>query len=535
MNITALKDTRADFTADIASATIVFLVALPLSLGVASFSQVPLTAGLVSSIISGLIVAWISGARMAVSGPAVGLAVFVVSAIQTLGSFESVLTAVVLAGVMQMLFGIFRIGYLGSFVPHSVARGMLTAVGLIMILKQIPHALGWDANFLGDESFGSELLISTENTFTEIFHAIQGYNPLAVAISAVCAAVFFIWHNRIAPQKWVFGKIPAALAAVLAGTLFHEVFGWLAPDLDTKFAVGHFIKMPELTSKPLRSLLVSPNWPAMADPATWRIAFFIAMFGSVETLLTVEAAERYDPKQIPANSNRELMAQGIGNILCGLFGGLPIAAGILRTTANIYGGARSRLSNFLHGILLLLATVAFANIMNHIPIAALSALIIIVGSQLVRPQFWKIEYREGPEQFLPFMVTIIAICFTDLLSGVAIGLMVGLGIVIRMNHHSAITVVNDGRYILVRFAKDVTFAHKSSLKKTLRSIPRGSDVTIDGTGAQFIDYDIVDTVRDFRDGAAARNISVTLKNLRSRRMSLRGVLDGKLQEPFAGK
>jgi MFS superfamily sulfate permease-like transporter len=229
------------------------------------------------------------------------------------------------------------------------------------------------------------------------------------------------------------------------------------------------------------------------------------------------------------------MAQGFGNILCGLFGGLPIAAGILRTTANIYGGARSRLSNFLHGVLLLVATVAVSSAMNHIPIAALSALIIIVASQLVRPQFWKVEYREGTEQFLPFIVTVLAIAFTDLLTGVSIGLMVGLAIVIRMNHHSAITVVNDGRYILVRFAKDVTFAHKASLKKTLRAIPKGSDVTIDGIGAQFIDYDIIDTLRDFRDGAAARGITVSLKNLRSRRMSLRGVRDGKLQEPFVGE
>jgi MFS superfamily sulfate permease-like transporter len=533
--LTSTQDRRADITADLASATIVFLVALPLSLGVASVSNAPLTAGLVSSIISGLIVSWLSGARMTVSGPTVGLAALVMAATQTLGSFDSVLTAIVLAGVFQMLFGMFRLGYLGSFVPHSVIRGTLAAVGLIMILKQFPHALGWDANFLGDESFGSDSLISGENTFTEIYHAIMDYNPLAVAISAVCMVVFFVWHNRIAPRQGFWGKIPAALAAVVAGTFFHELFGWAAPELDTKFAVGHFIKMPDVSSIPLKSLATSPNWPALADPATWRIAFFISLFGSVETLLTVESAERYDPKQIPANANRELMAQGVGNILCGLIGGLPIAAGILRTTANIYGGARSRLSNFLHGVLLLVATVAVFSAMNHIPIAALSALIIIVASQLVRPQFWKIEYREGTEQFLPFIVTVLAIAFTDLLTGVSIGLMVGLAIVIRMNHHSAITVVNDGRYILVRFAKDVTFAHKSSLKKTLRAIPQGSDVTIDGIGAQFIDYDIIDTLRDFRDGAAARRITVSLKNLRSRRMSLRGVRDGKLQEPFVGE
>jgi MFS superfamily sulfate permease-like transporter len=533
--VIAFKNIRDNLTADISSATIVFLVALPLCLGVASVSQVPLASGLISSIIAGLIVTWLSGSRMTVSGPSVGLAVFVMTAVQTLGSFDTVLTAIMLAGGIQILFGILRLGFFASFVPHSVARGMLTAVGLIMILKQIPHALGWDANFLGDESFGSDSLISSENTFTELYHACVGYNPLAVSISLVSLFVFFIWRNKVEPLNKIFGKIPAALAAVLAGTLFHELFGVMAPDLDTKFSVGHFIKMPELTGLPLANILKVPQWSTFNNPDTWKIAIFLALFASVESLLTVEAAERYDPRHVPANTNRELVAQGIGNVLCGILGGLPLATGVLRTTANIYGNAKSRGSSFIHGILILTATFVFPNLMNHIPIAALSTLLIIVGSQLVRPQFWKVEYQEGPEQFLPYIVTIIAIGFTDLLSGVAIGLLVGLAIVIRMNHHSAITIVNDGNYMLVRFAKDVTFGHKAALKKILRDLPNGTYVTIDGTGAHFIDYDIIDTVRDFRDGAPGRNISVNLKNLRSKRMSIRGVLDGKLQEPFAGE
>jgi MFS superfamily sulfate permease-like transporter len=504
-------------------------------LGVASFTQLPPASGLISAIIAGLVVTWISGSRMAISGPAVGLALFLTSSMRTLGSFEAIMTAIFIAGLLQILLGVFRAGLLSSFVPHSVIRGMLTAIGLIVILKQLPHALGWDANFLGDESFGSDSLFSTENTFTEIYHAILGYNPLALSISIVSMTVFFIWHNHIAPKQRLFGKIPAALMAVIAGTLFHELFAHFAPDLDTKFSVGHFITMPDLPPGPFWEYLRSPDWSATGNPATWYVAAFLAFFGSVESLLTIESADRYDPKLIPSNPNRELIAQGVGNILCGLLGGLPLAAGVIRTTGNIYGGARSRLSGFMHGLLILLATLLFAKFMEHIPIAAFSTLLIIVASQLVRPRFWKVEYAEGPEQFLPFLITIIAIAVTDLLSGVGIGLMVGLAIVIRMNHHSAITVVNDGNHILIRFAKDVTFAHKATLKKILRGIPKGSFVNIDGTGAHFIDYDIVDTVRDFRDGALARNITVNLKNLRSKRMSIRGVMDGKLQEPFAGK
>jgi MFS superfamily sulfate permease-like transporter len=512
-----------------------FLVALPLSLGVASFMGAPLLSGILSSVVAGVVVTWLSGTRVTVSGPTAGLAMVILWGIQSLGSFEAVLTALVLAGFLQLLFSAVKLGSIASFVPHSVVRGMLTAVGLIMILKQIPHALGWDANFLGDESFASEALMSTENTFTEIYHAIIDLNPLALVIATVTIIVFLACKKHCASKPILATYAPPAVLAIVAGTLVHEVFALVAPELDSQFSVGHFIQMPPFDINHITAALQRHDWSLLGRSTTWVVALAIACYSSLETLLTVEASDRYDPKQIPANGSRELLAHGVGNLICGLIGGLPIAAGVLRTTANIYGGASSRLSNLLHGLLFLIFALLGSALINRIPIAAFSALIIVVGYQLVRVQFWKIEYQEGPEQFLPFVVTIIASGFTDVLSGVAVGLLVGLAIVIRMNHHSAITVVSDGSDILVRFAKDVTFAHKASLKKILRYIPPMSNVTIDGTGAHFIDYDIVDTVRDFRDGAPARSINVTLKNLRSKRMSIRGVLDGKLQEPFAGK
>ena len=520
---------------DISAGIVVFLVALPLCFGVASAAQVPLSAGLISAIIAGILVPWISGSALTIAAPATSLAVLVFPAIKSLGSFDAVLVGIFLAGLIQILLGLLKTGAFSSFFPHSVVKGMLSAVGFMMILKQIPHVLGWDADFIGDESFDAEIMVTPGNTFTDIYHAFQSYNVTAITVSVFSFAAFFAWRSPKITQNKYLAKIPAAVIAIAMGTIVHELIGAYSPMLALKSTEGHFMTMPTAGLASFILQIHQPDWSSLINPTTWHFAFWIAILGSVESLLTLEAADRFDPKHLSFHSNRELIAQGIGNSLCGLLGGLPLASGIIRSTANIYGGARSRLSGFIHGLLLIIAVTFIPNLLNHIPLAAFATLIIVVAAQLVRPAFLRDVYLEGPEQFLPFIVTIIAIVFSDLLSGIGIGLIVGWIIVIRMNHHSALTVVNDGSDILVRFAKDVTFAHKLALKKILNKIPQNSFVTIDGTRAHFIDHDILDVVREFRDIAPSRNISVNLKNLRSKRMSILGVMNGKLQEPFAGK
>lgn len=519
---------------DISAGIVVFLVALPLSLGAAIAAGAPLASSLISSVIGGLIVTWISGSRVTIAAPAVGLAVFVSSQMKALGSFEAILTGVVLAGLLQVILGILRAGAVASFFPHSVIKGMLAAVGTFMILKSIPHLLGWDGDYQGNESFVTASFLGKGNTFSNIAYALIELQVGAVIVSTMTLAIYFLFQRKFFTEAKSLSYLPAALFAVIAGTLCHEALLVFAPHLALPVNEGHFVSLSSGSIASFFSDLKSPDWTSINSSATWRFALVIALFSSIESLLTVEAADRFSPKHQMSNLDRELVAQGVGNILCGLMGGLPIAAGVIRSTANIYSGARSRYAGFIQG-LLVAAVMLAPGLFNHVPLAALSTIIILMAFQLIRPEFTREVYAEGIEQFLPFGVTIIAILFTDLLTGVAIGLIVGWLIVIRMNLHSAITVVSDEQDILVRFAKDVTFAHKLSLKKTLLGLPHHSRVTIDGTGAHFIDHDILDVVSDFIDVAESRHIELNLRNLRSKRLSIKGVLDGKLQEPFASK
>lgn len=518
---------------DVAAGFVVFLVALPLCLGIALASEAPLASGILTGVIAGIVVSWLSGSHLSVSGPAAGLTLTVTASIALLGSFESLLVAIFIAGLLQIIFGLCRLGTLASFFPHSVIKGMLAAIGLIIILKQIPHAVGWDVDFEGNEAF---LHAATpDNTFSGIAHAFQRLSPGAVAVSVTAFLALLFWGSAFIRSRKNLKSIPPPLVAVLVGLAVNEFLRYFAPGLALTGAEGKLVTLPSGGLTGFLAQLPVPRWDALYEGATWKVAVTIGVIATIESLLSVEAVDKIDPDRRSSDTNRELIAQGTGNILCGLFGGIPMTSVIVRSSANVYAGGRTRLSCFVHGVFLMAAVLFLAGVLNRIPLAALAAVLISVGFKLVSLDIIRKTIAEGFEQALPFFVTMVAIVCTDLLTGVCIGLVVGLTIVIRMNHHSALTQVSNGNDILIRFAKDVSFFHKPALKEMLANIPGNSNVLIDGTAAQFIDHDIVEAVRDFVEGAPHRNLHVTCKGLRSKRMSVKGIRNGHVQESFVSQ
>ncbi|MDX2182076.1 MAG: SulP family inorganic anion transporter [Bryobacteraceae bacterium] len=505
---------RHDLKADLSAGLVVFLVALPLCLGIALASGAPLFAGVIAGIVGGTVVAILSGSEVSVSGPAAGLAVIVATAIQNLGKFEIFLTAVVCSGVLQVALGLARLGSLSNYVPNAVIKGMLAAIGIVIVLKQIPHALGRDKDYEGDLSF---LEAAGENTLTDIVHAVLSMNGPAVAISAISLAVLLLWERpEIKRMAWL-RAVPGPLIVVALGIGLNELF---------RVAFGsfylsdpeHLVRLP--VSANLREFFGQFRWPdfaALSDRRVYTTAATLAVVASLESLLSLEAADKLDPQKRISSPNRELVAQGLGNFISGLIGGLPVTSVVVRTSANIYAGARTRWSSFTHGILLLVAVLAIPGVLNRTPLAALAAILIVIGYRLARIDLFRNMYAAGWGQFLPFIVTVVAIVLSDLLIGVAIGLVVGLFFVIRANHHQPLTLVNQDSYYLLRLNKDATFIHKAAIKDMLRSIPNNSHLTIDGTKALYIDHDIAEVVEEFRHSAEFKNITIETKNFENRR------------------
>jgi MFS superfamily sulfate permease-like transporter len=488
---------------DLQSSLVVFLVALPLCLGIALASGAPMSSGLVAGIVGGLVVGAISGSPISVSGPAAGLTVIVASSIQSLGSFEVFAFAVFLSGIFQILFSFCRGGVIGDYFPSSVIRGMLAAIGLILILKQFPHAVGYDADYMGDESFQE---VGGQNTFTRLFSTLQMLHWGAMMISLVAFFIILGWEKMAAKGIKFFQLIPGALIAVLSGIF-----------LSIAFQGNPFYQLrpDQLVSLPLNGLTEFQFFiPGLGDLLNLRVlivAFTIALVGSLESLLSVDAADKLDEDGGITDKNRELFAQGVGNSLSGLFGGLPVTAVIVRTSANTNAGAKTRLSAILHSCWLFLAVVLVPLYLNYIPLAALATILILVGYKLTKPKIMMEMYKRGWANFFPFLTTVVAILLTDLLTGIAIGLVVGFFFVVKTNLHKAIVLVQDESMFLLRFHKDVSFLQKSSLQKMLRSLPEGSSVLIDGATSVFVDNDIVDVLEDFMKRAPAAGIKVTLK------------------------
>ncbi len=488
---------------DFQSSLVVFLVALPLCLGISLASGAPMSSGIVAGIIGGLVVGALSGSPISVSGPAAGLTVIVASSIQSLGSFELFAVAVFLSGVFQILFSVCRGGVIGDYFPTSVIRGMLAAIGLILILKQFPHAVGYDADYMGDESFQEA---GGQNTFTRLFSTLQMLHWGAVIISLSAFFIIIAWEKMASKGIKFFELIPGALIAVLSGVFLAIAF---------QSNPFYHLRPDQLVSLPLNGLTDFKFFiPGMADFLQVKVlivAFTMALVGSLESLLSVDAADKLDEDGRITDKNRELLAQGIGNSLSGLLGGLPITAVIVRTSANSNAGAKSRLSAILHSCWLLLAVVLIPLYLNYIPLAALATILILVGYKLTKPKVMVEMYKRGWATFIPFITTVIAILLTDLLTGIAIGMVVGFFFVVKTNLHKAVVLVQDERMYLIRFYKDVSFLQKSSLQKMLRSLPEGSSVLIDGATSVYVDNDIVDVIEEFMKRAPAAGIHVTLK------------------------
>jgi MFS superfamily sulfate permease-like transporter len=493
---------------DIPAGIVVFLVALPLCLGIALASGAPLMSGIMAGIVGGTIVAMFSGSELSVSGPAAGLAVVVLHAIQSLGSFEVFLCAVVIAGLLQILLGIVRAGVIGDFVPASVIRGMLAAIGVMIILKQIPHAVGWDIEGEMDEEIIQPFHHSPIEHLGNIFDNIT---VGAMIISASCLALLLLWDSSFMKKRSWTKLIPGPLLAVILGMVMNEIFTMSGSPLMLTHESGHLVQLPVGAS--LSSMIVLPNFSQIFSPDVLMVAITIALIGSVESLLSIEAADQLDPEKRISNTNRELVAQGIGNTVSGLLGGLPITSVIVRSSTNVYAGGRTRLATFTHGFMLLVCVLAIPMLLNHIPLAALAAILISVGYKLTSVKVIREMWQHGWQQFVLFAVTLVAIVATDLLIGIGIGLAIGVTYIIRTNMIKSVVLVHDGAHYLVRFNKDMSFVNKSELKQHLRSIPDRSEVIIDGTKIQFIDHDIYELIGEFASGAPYRDITVEYRHV----------------------
>jgi MFS superfamily sulfate permease-like transporter len=489
---------------DLQSSLVVFLVALPLCLGIALASNAPLVSGLIAGIIGGLVVGAFTNSSISVSGPAAGLTVIVVNSIEGLGSFEAFTVAVFFSGILQMILGAVKAGRFGDYFPSAVIKGMLAAIGIILILKQLPHAVGYDEDYMGDEGFGT---MSGHNTFSDIMMSLSRFHKGAIIISLFSLGLMILWEKGASKSKTM-KLIPGALLAVVGSVLINELFKTSAPSLVIE--ASHLVQLPFSGVQDFFGSLKTPDWSYLTNPKVYVTAATIAIVGSLESLLSVDAADRLDESGVVTNKNRELIAQGAGNTLSGLAGGLPLTAVIVRTSANHAAGGRTNLAAFLHGIWLFVCVVFIANVLNLIPLASLAAVLLLVGYKLNKPALYKSSWRHGVGQFIPFVTTILAILFTDLLIGIAIGMLVGFGFIIRSSLHECMTLVKDGSNYLIRFYKDVSFLNKPQLKDMLDKIPAGTKLVIDGSQNVYVDHDIEELIEDFMKQAPGKDISVEL-------------------------
>src|SRR4051812_40294623 len=492
--------------ADFSASVVVFLVALPLCLGIALGSGAPLFSGLIAGIIGGIVIGSLSGSQLSVSGPAAGLTAIVVTAIGRMPSYEAFLLSVVIAGFIQMVFGFIKAGVFGDYVPSSVIKGMLTAIGIILILKQIPHLVGYDKDFEGDYTFeqGDE-----NNTFSSITSAFNRITPLAAIIGVACLVVYIIWDKVLYTKSRLFQLIPAPLVVVLAGVLMHQ---FLQNGSSMVLRDEHLVSIPKAaTAGEFISFFTLPDFSFINLPVVWTTGLTIAIVASLETLLNIEAADNLDPYNRVTPTNRELKAQGIGNLISGMIGGLPITSVVVRTSANINSGAKTKMATIFHGILLLLCVALIPGILNLIPLSALAAILIYTGYKLAKPAIFVSLYKKGFDQFIPFIATVVVIIFTDLLTGILIGIAIGLFFVIRSNFKSSLMVVHDNNRYLFRFRKDISFLNKPLLKNKLEKVPANSFVLIDLMRADFIDKDVIEVINDFAKHAPLKNIRIEVK------------------------
>ncbi len=498
---------------DFASGLVVFLVALPLCLGIALASGAPLFSGIISGIVGGIVVGYLSQSHLSVSGPAAGLTAIVLTAITDIGSFNAFLLAVLLAGLIQLALGFIKAGSISNYFPTNVIEGMLAGIGVIIILKQIPHAFGYDPDFDGDESF---LQPDGQNSFSEIFNIFDHVQLGSIVIASISLLILILW-NKVDVLKKI-KLIPPALVAVIVSILLNEFF----IQSGSNFAITkeHLVSLPVPTTlEEFKNIIVTPDFTEISNSKVWIVAITIAVVASIETLLCIEASDRMDALKRYTNTNVELKAQGIGNIISALLGGLPMTSVVVRTSANNAAGAKSKMSAIIHGVLLLVSVLTIPLILNKIPLATLAAVLLLVGYKLANPATIKHFWEKGKYQFIPFIATFGAVVFTDLLKGVALGMIISIIFVLKGNmkraYHFKKEEYHDGDIIHIDLAQEVSFLNKAAIKETIASIPKNSSVVINASDTVYIAHDVLDLIKEFKSiRAKEEHIKVKLKGFK---------------------
>lgn len=502
-----LKNTLTDLNSGI----VVFFVALPLCLGIAMACDVHFISGIISGVIGGVLVTVFSGSKFSVSGPAAGLTAIVISSIAQLGSFESFLAAVVLAGVLQIVFSIIKLGTIANYIPNAVTKGMLAGIGIILIIKQIPQLIGYH------NALGSELSVSQANIKKAILlisNELSNINNGVVIIGVVSILALLIAEQPFYKNDKNLSNVPGPLLAVVFGILLTSAFkNYPSLTVDGRYLVH----LPTILSfSELKNNLSFPNFELISTTGFWLIVFTLASIASIEALLGIEAIDKLDPDKTEANTNKELFAQGIGNIACGFLGGLPVTSVIVRSSANINSGAKSKLSTIFQAILLFVSVLFFPKILGLIPNACLAAILIVLGFKLTKIALYKKKWNNGLSYFIPFITTIIVMMLTDILKGVFVGLIVSVVFIIRDNikfsFESTIETKNNKQYYLLKLPQQVTFFNKGYLRDYFKNIQSNSNVIIDGTLNKSVDKDAMDVISDFRVNSTKRNIEVGLIN-----------------------
>lgn len=491
---------------DLSAGLVVFLIAVPLCLGIALASGAPLFSGMIAGIIGGIVIGSLSGSQLSVAGPAAGLTAVVLGAITKLGAFDVFLLALVLGGALQLLLGLIKAGTVANYFPSNVIKGMLTAIGIIIILKQIPHAFGYDKNAEGDFTF---IQVDGDNSFTALLSSLNHIHLGAMLITLISIAILIYW-NKIPKLN----ALPAALVAVIVGALLNVLF--VNMDSSLALAQSHLVSLPVAGNfGDFIGQFTLPNFAAITNKEVWIVAGTIAIVASVETLLNVEATEKLDPLKRNASPNRELRAQGIGNMISGMIGGLPITSVIVRSSANINAGGRTKLATITHGALLLICTAMIPALLNKIPLATLAAVLLVTGYKLCKISIFKEMFSNGKYQWIPFLVTVVAIVFTDLLIGIALGMAVSVVFILRGNikapYYFRKEQYHTGDTIRLELAQEVSFLNKASILLTLDHMPENSAVVIDASKTTYIDHDVLEIIREFKDAKAPqKSINVVL-------------------------
>ncbi|MCO4763123.1 MAG: SulP family inorganic anion transporter [Myxococcales bacterium] len=495
---------------DLPASIVVFFVAVPLCLGIALASDVPLFAGLIAGIVGGIVVGAASGSALGVSGPAAGLVVIVLSAKADLGSFEAFLLALVFAGLIQIALGLLRAGVIAYFFPSSVIKGMLAGIGVIIFLKQIPHAFGHDSDPEGDMAFAQ---VDGDNTLHALTSMLGDLNMSAIVITAVSLLILVLWERVLVKKHVFFRIVQGPLVAVAFGIAWQAITS--ASGSSWALASSHLVSVPVATNTTeFMSNFAFPDWSFVTDSRIYVAAMTIAIVASLETLLCVEATDKLDPRKRVTPTNRELIAQGIGNTVSGLIGGLPVTQVIVRSSANIQSGGVTKMSAILHGFFLLFSVIVLPQVLNMVPLAVLAAILLLVGYKLARPELFKAMAAKGHEQFVPFVVTIVGIVLTDLLSGIAMGMVVAIVFILlrnyRKSHFLHMEESDEGNVHCVRvhFAEEVTFLNKGAVTRALDEIPDGCKVVIDASDSYFVDFDVLEIIEEFIVSAQNREIEV---------------------------